>query len=260
MYHIANMDAKNQHTIASLLAVRNAALKGNSGNRERAVERASLTHMIRRDYPAFEPVRDVLLKRHAAKDHDGKFNAKGHTLLETMQSHGLVNPTENGFTTKHTEAKRYLGGGWLEEMAWHAAIEAGADEAVFAQTLSWKALSYHGQNEVDLIVRKGDRLAFTSCKAVNSDFDSDSRKQRNRLMDALHEADNLVDHFGNRGDRVAILVTADLIDEFRNQPRYIALMGKAAVLDVRVIPLEELGWDKLVSAIGELIADDPDIK
>jgi len=75
-------------------------------------------------------------------------------------------------------------------------------------------------------------------------------------MDALHEADNLVDHFGAPSDRVAILVTADLIDEVRNQPRYMALMGKAAVLEVRVIPLEELGWDKLVAALSELIEED----
>ncbi len=259
MYKSDDMERENQHTIASLLANRNASLKGNSGDTILASERASLTHMIRCDYPAFEPVRDVVLQRHAAAGHSGRFDDYGHLIIEHMIDHGLIEKSGDGHTASHAEAKRYLGGGWLEELAWLAAIEAGADEAVFAQTLSWSAKGYHGQNEIDLIVRKGERLGFTSCKAVNSDFDSDSRKQRNRLMETLHEADNLVDHFGNEGDRVAILVTADLIDELRNQPRYIALMGKAAVLDVRVIPLEELGWEKLVAAMGELIHDEVNI-
>jgi hypothetical protein len=35
------------------------------------------------------------------------------------------------------------------------------------------------------------------------------------------------------------------------------LMGKAAVLDVRIIPLEELGWSKLVSVMGELWEERP---
>lgn len=260
MYKSECMKSGQEHSIASLLARRNAALKGLSGDTDLAHRRSELTHMIRRDYPAFEPVRDVLLKRHAGQGDARRFSDNEMQFIDRMDDHGLVSTDDDGrHTASHSEAKRYLGGGWLEEMAWLAAMEAGADEAVFAQTLKWSAKEYHGQNEIDLIVRKGGRLGFTSCKAVNSDFDSDSRKQRNRLMDALHEADNLVDHFGRDGDRVAILVTADLIDELRNQPRYIALMGKAAVLDVRVIPLEELGWEKLVSALGELIHDEVNI-
>ena len=78
------------------------------------------------------------------------------------------------------------------------------------------------------------------------------RKHRNRLMDAVHEADNLGDHFGKPGERVAVLVTTDLFDEDRNSVRYNALMGKAAILDVQIIALEDLGWDKLVAAIHNL--------
>jgi len=44
-----------------------------------------------------------------------------------------------------------------------------------------------------------------------------------------------------------------VIDEMRQMPRYTALMGKAAILDVRIIPLEELGWASLVSAMSELM-------
>jgi len=252
------MALDDKYSIASLLAGRDASLKGVSGDTQKATERASLTHLIREDYPSFEPVRDMLLKRSSQVDFLGHFNDQGLLIIDHLVNHGMVEKKQDSHITSHTEAKRYLSGGWLEELAWLAAIEAGADEAVFSQTLRWNAKGYHGQNEIDLIVRKGGRLGFTSCKAVNSDFDPDNKKQRSRLMDALHEADNLVDHFGRDDDRVAILVTADLIDEVRDQPRYIALMGKAAVLDVRIIPLEELGWEALVSALGELIHDDPE--
>ena len=75
-------------------------------------------------------------------------------------------------------------------------------------------------------------------------------------MDAVHEADNLSDHFGQKGEKVAIVVTTDLFDELKNMPRYQALMGKAAVLGVRVIALEELVWDKLVGAMRELLNEE----
>ena len=250
------MGNNEQHSIASLLADRNASLKGVSGDTGLATQRASLTHLIREDYPAFEPVRDVLLKRYVDAERSDQLGEQGQQIIDHLVDHGLAKQSDDGHIASHSAAKRYLSGGWLEELAWLAAIEAEADEAVFSQSLIWNAKGYHGQNEIDLIVRKGDRLGFTSCKAVNSDFDSENKKQRSRLMEALHEADNLVDHFGKEGDRVAILVTADLIDELRNQPRYMTLMGKAAALDVRVIPLEELGWDTLVSALGELIHDE----
>ncbi len=248
------MSNQSNHTISGLLKTRNARFKGKSGDVELARERQQLTRMIEDNYPAFEPVRDLLLKRNPNWEKvEEDLCLHGSTLREEIRRHGMCSKHPDGGYHVDSHAKRYLGGGWLEELAWLAAMEAGADEAVFAQTIGWHAQGYHGQNEIDLIVRKGSRLGFTSCKAVGSEFNSDSRKHRNRLMDALHEADNLADHFGVDGDRVAILVTADLIDELKNQPRYMSLMGKAAVLDVRIIPLEELGWDKLVLAIGELL-------
>jgi hypothetical protein len=51
---------------------------------------------------------------------------------------------------------------------------------------------------------------------------------------------------------VAVLVTTDLHDEIRGVPRYNALMGKAAVLDVRIISLEEVGYGALVKALQDM--------
>jgi hypothetical protein len=52
--------------------------------------------------------------------------------------------------------------------------------------------------------------------------------------------------------KVAVLVTTDLFDEVKAAPRYNALMGKAAVLDVEIIPLEGISWEKLVAAVQTL--------
>lgn len=242
-------------TIDKLLQERGAKLHGPGCDQEGAVARAELTQVIEEDYAAFEPLRDMLLKRKDAEQKI-KLTPRHELLFEHLDAHRMISRKEDRYLAATVHAKRYLSGGWLEELAWLAADAAGADEAVYGQKLQWQVGEYFGENEIDLILRRGDRLGFASCKALQSEFNADNRKHRNRLMDALHEADNLADHFGQPGERVAVLVTTDLIDEVRDAPRYMALMGKAAALDVRIIPLEELGWVRLVNAVSELIEHD----
>ena len=72
------------------------------------------------------------------------------------------------------------------------------------------------------------------------------KKHRNRLMDAVHEADNLIDHFGQAGRQGGDpCLDRSLLTRRRGAARYNALMGKAASLDVRIIPLEEMAFEKL---------------
>ena len=242
--------------IGELLKERGAFLKGCAGNVGAVRERAPLLKLIGDNYTVFEPLRDQLMQR-AGVPLDAELSEPAARMLLELRKAWLVNQAEDCYTPSGAEGRRFLSGGWLEELAYLAAMEAGADEAVFSQCVGWRVKDFSGENEIDVILRKGERLAFISCKALQSRFDPANRKHRNRLMDALHEADNLGDHFGRPGDRVGVLVTSDLYDEFRdNQPRYQALMGKAAVFDVRIIPLEELRWEHLVPAIGELIANE----
>ncbi len=245
-------------SIADILQQRGAFLKGRPGDAEVARAHEPLLKVIEHNYPHFEPLRDRLLTRDGLPEATGAPGGAGEAeveaaLIDSLLAHGLLQRQDGRLVASGAVARRFLSGGWLEELAWLAAMEAGADEAIYSQVLGWKVQDYYGENEIDLIVRKGESLGFVSCKALQSEFNSENRKHRNRLMDALHEADNLCDHFGREGERVGILVTTDLIDEARNQPRYMALMGKAAVLDVRIIPLEELEWEPLVAAIGEIV-------
>jgi hypothetical protein len=244
-------------SIATLLAARGASLKGQSSSAEEAARRGPLTRLIAGNYATFEKVRDRILRsteqflRHAEIIPE-TLDAGGHEILAELLAQGLVRREEHGAEICEVHGKRYLSGGWLEELAWLAAHAAGADEVTYGQNISWTVNGYAGENEIDLIARKAETLSFVSCKALRSKLDGSDRKHRNRLMDAVHEADNLADHFGRPGERVAVLVTTDLFDEMKGLPRYGALMGKAAVLDVRVISLEDLQWDGLVRAFSDL--------
>ncbi len=247
-------------TIESLLQQRGSWLKGEPSDVNAASARADLTQIIAASYHVFEEVRDGII-RNADLYLRGEalpapmIGPEGRSLQEELCRFGMAFRSPGGAVICESQGRRYLTGGWLEELAWLAAIKAGADEAVFGQCLGWKVKNFSGENEIDLIMRKGGRLGFVSCKALRSELDIHDRKHRNRLMDAVHEADNLADHFGRHGDAVAVLVTTDLIDESKGAARYNSLMGKAAVLDVRIIPLEELALNKLSAALVDLLAD-----
>jgi Holliday junction resolvase-like predicted endonuclease len=248
----------NSHTIDSLLKGRGAWLKSTHGNTQHALDHAPLSRSIADNYALFEKVRDRIFKstddflRHVEIQPDTLDDA-GHALIAEMQKHGMVIREEHNHAICEVKGRRYLSGGWLEELAWLAAMEAGAHEAIYGQVLGWQVKTYTGENEIDLIARRDHKLSFVSCKAFRSELDMTDRKHRSRLMDAVHEADNLADHFGREGESVAVLVTTDLYDEAKNAVRYNALMGKAAVLNVQVIALEDLGWQRLVAAMAGLL-------
>jgi Domain of unknown function (DUF1887) len=243
------------HSIEALLGARGAWLKGDTGDQAEALSRKALTAMIANNYSTFEEVRDRIFRAtESFMKHveivPATLTEQGHAVVQALLTHKVVVKEEHGHEICEVAGRRYLSGGWLEELAWLAAMDANADEAFYGQVIGWSVKGYTGENEIDLIMRRADRLAFVSCKALRSELDMHDRKQRNRLMDAVHEADNLADHFGRPGECVAVLVTTDLHDEIKGAPRYNALMGKAAVLDVRLISLEQLSYEKLVNAMA----------
>jgi hypothetical protein len=247
-------------SIRTLLEDRGAWLKGSPLDIGAARLRLQLTQDIAENYQKFELLRDDLLNAPAAQRltaMDADDEVRG-ALLEGLIRHHVVKLGSNGTLPYDTQSLRFLSGGWLEEMAWHAAVEAGAHEAVYGQVLGWKVDGYTGENEIDVIMRCDNRLTFVSCKALKAELNMTDKKHRNRLMDAVHEADNLADHFGRDDEKVAVLVSTDLFDEERGVVRYSALMGKAAVLKVRIISLEDLAWPKLVQAMQNLMkAEEP---
>jgi hypothetical protein len=235
----------NSATIEKLLSHRGAWPKGAPGDMTVARSREALTKLIAHDYMRFEHLRDMVLKLTQATTHEEHELASEHpdmaSLLHVMSQVGLLDEHHVGKDRLGARAKRYLSGGWLEELAWLAALEAGADEAIYGQVVSWEYQGYVGENEIDLIMRKNNKLALVSCKALKSH------------IDAVHETDSLADHFGRHGEKVALVVSTELFDEVRQVPRYEALLGKAAVLDVEIVSLHEIVWERLVHAMQELL-------
>jgi hypothetical protein len=242
-------------TIQSLLQRRGAWLKGETPDLSDARKRFELVRIIAENYQKFEMLRDELLSNpRSAADalSDQQDDIRGD-LLGALVRHQIVKLVGGGTLPYDNQSMRFLSGGWLEEFAWHAAIEAGAHEAVFGQVLGWNFGGYSGENEIDVITRQDDRLSFISCKALKAELIMSDKKHRNRLMDAIHEADNIADHFGRENEQVAVMVTTDLHDEEKGTARYSSLMGKAAVLKVRLISLEDLGWPRLVNVMSEIM-------
>lgn len=247
-------------SIESILTARSAFLKGTGGDKLAAEGRRDLTRTIEQNYPAFEVLRDRLLgsgnspkSSMPQQQPDSASGAAAEALLESMHRHDFLKMDQGEMTLSGVDARRFVTGGWLEELAWLAVMEAGAHEAHYSQLVGWNVEGYTGENEIDVIFRHEDKLGFVSCKALRSCLQSSDRKHRARMMDAVHEADNMADHFGKPGERVGVLVTTDLFDEERGEARYQALMGKAAVLDVRIVPLEDIGWDRLVGVMQYLM-------
>jgi len=232
-----------QPSIASLIARRDAWLDGMGTPLAEAEARAAATRAIAADFPAFERARDGLIGRVAARGAGALPPALGRALAAAH----VIAPVGHAWQPASAEAHRYLRGGWLEEYIGLAAQAAGADEIRIGQVLGWRAAAYEGRNEIDTIARFGGRLVFASAKALRSRLDAGDIGHRERLMDALQEADNLVDHFGDAASAVLLVVTTDLVDEARHAVRYAQLHGKAAALGVQLVGLEGLGWDALVA-------------
>ncbi len=105
-------------------------------------------------------------------------------------------------------------------------------------------------------VRNGDSLVFISCKSYNADIDI-GVNTREKLKSALHEVDDLNDHFGRPCDQVALVTTTDLIDEDRHRVRFEHLFGKALALQVHVIGLDFLAWSQIVPRLRRIFEAAP---
>lgn len=214
-----------------------------------ARERATATKSIAFDYRVFEDVRDVLLERKVME-----LASVHRTLLKSLCDVGLAEQSGAGWYVNGQESRRYLTGGWLEEYVALAVAEVGADEVLTGQKVSWRVGNFVGENEIDVLARFGSRLFMCSCKALKSALLPDDVRTRERLMHALHEADNLLDHFAPSGGMVALAVTTDLMDERARLVRYQQLHGKAAILGVSLMTLEHMPWPEIVRRLRLIVA------
>jgi hypothetical protein len=142
--------AMEVHSIEALLAARGAWLKGDTGDQEEAVARKSLTTLIADNYRVFEEVRDRIFRATESfmryvEIIPETLPEMGHALVEEMLRHSVVVKEVHGHEICEVAGRRYLSGGWLEELAFLAAIDAGADEAFYGQVIGWKVKGFTGE-------------------------------------------------------------------------------------------------------------------
>lgn len=198
---------RDMQSIESILNSRSAFLKGTGGDKPAAEGRRDLTRAIDQTYPAFEVLRDRLPEAGRSPKPsmtplqlNSASGAATDVLVESMSRHDFLMMDQGEMTLSGVDARRFITGGWLEELAWPAVVEAGAHEAQYSQLVGWNVEGHAGENEIDVIFRHEDKLGFVSCKALRSRLQSKARKHRARMMDAVPEADNMAANLVNRAN------------------------------------------------------------
>lgn len=237
--------------IDHLLAQRHSQRAGHPGNPEQARTRLELSRFLADRYVTFDPLRNHLFHPEHGHALDKKMLQAAKPVIDRLHDLGWIKPNGNhGWKPTDTgNSHAYLAGGWLEELAFCAHEAAGVDEASFSQKIEWTVKGIPGKNEIDVIARRGNLLSFTSCKTVQP---QKSQGKSSTLRDFLTEADYWNIHFANDRGRALLIVTADFYDEMRrNAHRYPELFARASVLQVSLVGLEELRWDRLVERVHE---------
>lgn len=255
--------------LEQLLKNKGARLGKNKGaNGEIVAARASTTRFLANHYPTFDEIRAALTDK--SKNHNAgyvipKSDAQERLLNNLTQRRLTLYDAKLGYCVNHNnDAKLFLSGAWLEELAYHAVKEAGADAVLHRQMLDWKVGQYKGHNEIDVLARFNDKLLFVECKCATAYLDDtlsrgEKKRERdnlsNRLLGFLHKADDLVDHFGDiERDEVMLIVTTDMIDELHGyRTRFPTLFGKAKALDVELVGFDDLVWRNLVARITNIM-------
>lgn len=246
------MAAHHDISIQAVLAKRNARMdRGRSIHLAEVETRANLTERIARDYARFYPLRRKLTGKGVVHQ---DLETDEQEILDVLIAHELLDERDGRWQIASSVAARYIRGQWLEEWTALEALKAGAEEVVAGQEIVWKAGGIEGRNEVDCIARFGETLLFCSCKSLSPKFISRKQEHRERLMSALHEADNLADHFGRSHDLVMLVVASDLYDEEADAPVYQNLYGKAHALNVAVIDLSIIAEGNLAGRMVDELA------
>ncbi len=99
-----------------------------------------------------------------------------------------------------TDAARYLGGGWLEEFAWHQARDLNPDDIRLGAEGTWEGIR-KGRNELDVVIVHNNRLLLIECKTLRIGRDSHSDDEMLYKLDSV--GDDVKGLFGD-----VILLTA----------------------------------------------------
>ncbi len=240
-----------KNDINQLLARRHTRRVDLPGSSELARSRLDLSKFLAERYVAFDPLRNHLFHPEHGHSLDQRTLQAAKPVIDRLHDLGWIKPSGNRSwaPTNNGDSHAYLAGAWLEELAFCAHEAAGVDEANFGQYVEWQVNGVKGKNEIDVIARRGDMLSFTSCKTIQPEK---SQSKNSTLRGFLSETDYWNIHFADDQGRALLIVTADFYDEMRrNKHRYPELLARASILEVTLVGLEDLRWDRLVERIHE---------
>lgn len=234
-------------SIEKLLRRRNSRLLSEGGDTGSAEARLMHSKYLAENFTYFDILRTHLFhpNQHPTVNEKGLAEAPIHYLMNLgwIARAGRSSFRINGNDDVHA----YLAGGWLEELVFLAHRAAGVDEAYFGQQIEWQVNETYGENEIDVIARRGETLSFTSCKTLRAEK---ANGHMGTLRNFLTETDYWNIHFAEDRGKALLVTTTDMVDEMNNnRERYPALLARATILNVSVAGLEHLQWDRLVDVI-----------
>ncbi len=139
--------------------------------------------------------------------------ARCKRVCDYLEEAGLLLQQRGGLRPASHDADAFLRGQWLEEYVYMAFHYAGADAATFHQAIHWRIDEFEGDNEIDVIARVGDRLAFASCKAMKPyPNTSGSQNYRGALINFLNEIDNVQGQYGYPWATAFLFTTTDFTE------------------------------------------------
>ena len=234
-------------SIASLLSARNTQLLSADVDMEQVFAQFEVAKRLWEDYALFSSLR-------LAIETDRKFRPRSREskrLVQFLLDTGLIEQIHSEkFRYSDLDAAKFLGtrgNYWLENLAFFAMMESGADETLLRQRVTWVVDGVSGTNEIDVIGRRGNVLSFVSCKAFAPKI-RNTRLGKKNLWNAVMEAAYWDSHFADGDGRAVFLVSTDLVDEIAGQARFPTVTARAKVLDVDVMGLDIRAWHNLVDA------------
>lgn len=249
--------ASSHPTIIDILRQAQAACVEHDGRLAEARNLLPLWKRLWTNFSAYVAIRDHVVSHRDGADYRPR-NEAAQTLINDLVAARLLTRAGQRYRTASHLAARRLRGSWLEELGALVALDAGADEVRFSQVLEWRP--HLGdevyRNEIDVIARFDDRLAFVSCKALTPWAATDPSGD-DRVFEALKEVSYWRDHFGHGRGWAILLTTVDFIDEQRHRLRNGGLVERAEVLGVDLVSADAGDYTGLVQAFRKAIDGKP---
>lgn len=155
----------------------------------------------------------LALERAAYPLETGPLDPATLALAPTLKECGIARAGKNGgLRVNSIEDANYLRGFWFEECVYLAAREAGADEVALNVFGQWDAAGKRSpKNEFDVMIGKGNRLFFISCKTKNPNVKLGGEGVGKEY---LYELDSLGDHALGLFGRKMLASARPITDEY----------------------------------------------